>query len=426
MFRRLAFAIFTAAILVAQAPRYTIHDLGPLNNGAVTGINIHGQVTGYDTQSNGRVRSFRTAPNAAINWSSDDLGSLGGTTTRARGINTSGQVVGESTLSTGELRGFRTLANKPIQAATDNIGTLTDGDTRAVAINDIGQVTGASGGHPFLTAPNSPIDPPRDQIDVAPNQLGSSGRYVNNRGHMLGEFMSQIVNYPTAFVYTGRTVAITDVRRAPMIGFVGFTELDQIVFNPSAGTGLMLWQDGKEVRLANCSMPCVPANVNNFLQVVGAGRLSPFLYSDGVMYDLSNLIPQGSGWTLSIAGAAFSGWAINDLGQIAGSGMINNETHAVRLDPVASVPSAIAQTMSVLLSFHLSQVRRNTASLLVENSLASRLQSALASWNAGNPAATRGYLNEFESLVRAQTGQALTKQQSQELIDLAEAAIALT
>jgi hypothetical protein len=63
---------------------------------------------------------------------------------------------------------------------------------------------------------------------------------------------------------------------------------------------------------------------------------------------------------------------------------------------------------------------------MAQQSLESKLQAALASSNAGNGAATRGFLNEFESLVRAQTGQTLSAEQAKQLLDLAEAAIALT
>ena len=46
------------------------------------------------------------------------------------------------------------------------------------------------------------------------------------------------------------------------------------------------------------------------------------------MYDLNNLIPANSGWTLVNASA------INDLGQIVGNGLVNGAGHAFRLDPV--------------------------------------------------------------------------------------------
>ena len=46
------------------------------------------------------------------------------------------------------------------------------------------------------------------------------------------------------------------------------------------------------------------------------------------MYDLNNLVPPNSGWTLGAANA------INDLWQIVGNGLVNGAGHAFRLDPV--------------------------------------------------------------------------------------------
>jgi probable HAF family extracellular repeat protein len=46
------------------------------------------------------------------------------------------------------------------------------------------------------------------------------------------------------------------------------------------------------------------------------------------MVDLNSLITPSSGWVLN------GGWAINDVGQIAGYGTIGGETHAFLLTPV--------------------------------------------------------------------------------------------
>lgn len=52
-----------------------------------------------------------------------------------------------------------------------------------------------------------------------------------------------------------------------------------------------------------------------------------FLYSNGLMSDLNNLIDPGSGWTLTGA------YGINDSGQIVGSGLINDQQHAFVMSP---------------------------------------------------------------------------------------------
>jgi hypothetical protein len=63
---------------------------------------------------------------------------------------------------------------------------------------------------------------------------------------------------------------------------------------------------------------------------------------------------------------------------------------------------------------------------MLKATLASKLTAALDSWSQGNPAATRGFLNEFENVVRAHTGTSLSQEQADRLLELAEAAIDMT
>jgi len=75
--------------------------------------------------------------------------------------------------------------------------------------------------------------------------------------------------------------------------------------------------------------------INNNGQVVGQsdtaamGRTHAFLYSEGSLLDLNNLLTSGSGWTLTDARD------INDLGQIVGTGFINGYDHAFLMTPSA-------------------------------------------------------------------------------------------
>ncbi len=55
-----------------------------------------------------------------------------------------------------------------------------------------------------------------------------------------------------------------------------------------------------------------------------------FLWKDGVMVDLNDLIPKGSPWILQSAAG------INASGQIAGQGLINGEVHAFLATPCHS------------------------------------------------------------------------------------------
>lgn len=175
------------------------------------------------------------------------------------GINDSGQVVGSSSTGTTEDHAFRTAANSPINPATDDLGTLGGTSSAAYSISDIGQVVGSSyistngAYHAFLTAANNHIDPVTDDLGT----LGHS------------------------FLYS------------------------------------------------------IAEGINRFGQAVGQsfsiGSLAPgaaVLYSGGMIYDLSNLIPAGSGLRLLAA------HDINDAGQIVGSDSdYSGRNHAFLLTP---------------------------------------------------------------------------------------------
>lgn len=77
--------------------------------------------------------------------------------------------------------------------------------------------------------------------------------------------------------------------------------------------------------------PCCKT-VNNSRQVVGFVldanfNSHAFLWQNGVMKDLNDMIPNDSGWNLQAAES------INDAGQITGYGLINGETHAFLATP---------------------------------------------------------------------------------------------
>ena len=86
--------------------------------------------------------------------------------------------------------------------------------------------------------------------------------------------------------------------------------------------------------------------INNFGDVIGMSNLTgnstqhAFLYTGGTMYDLFTLLLLGSGVTdLTVTPG---GNSINDSGQIAATGTIGGQPHALRLDPVATPEPASA------------------------------------------------------------------------------------
>jgi probable HAF family extracellular repeat protein len=90
--------------------------------------------------------------------------------------------------------------------------------------------------------------------------------------------------------------------------------------------------------------------LNDAGQVVGyfttdstASQTHAFLFSDGVMRDLNDLVPAGSGWTLT------SALGINNAGQIIGQGRYDGQSRAFLLTPVAvPLPRAAYPALATL------------------------------------------------------------------------------
>jgi hypothetical protein len=71
-------------------------------------------------------------------------------------------------------------------------------------------------------------------------------------------------------------------------------------------------------------------------QVVGETDGRAFIYQGGVMTDLNNLIPGGSGWFLK------TGYGINDSGLIVGDGTFNGAHRAFLLTPIVPEPASLS------------------------------------------------------------------------------------
>ena len=140
-------------------------------------------------RNNGTYHAFRTAPNQAINPATDDLGTLGGSSSTANGINNSGQVVGTSNTKMGNYHAFLTAPNQAINPTTDDLGTLGGRFSTATAINNLGQVVGSSGTGAFLYT-NGKLNDLNSL--VAPNSFGGFSSLdiataINDKGQIVGE-----------------------------------------------------------------------------------------------------------------------------------------------------------------------------------------------------------------------------------------------
>jgi filamentous hemagglutinin family protein len=275
----------------------TMTNLGTLPGDSFSyayGINDQGQVVGFSAGSN-PPRAFLYTDGTMTN-----LGTLpGDNLSFAYGINNQGQVVGFS-VGSNPPRAFLYTGG-----TMTNLGTLPgDSSSYAYGINDQGQVVGSSsgnsGGRAFLY-----IGGTMTNLGTLPGDSSSSASAINNQGQVVG--YSSNNSSTSAFLYSDGTM--TSLGTLPGDNF-------------SYAYG-----------------------INNQGQVVGysggnnGGRA--FLYSGGVMLDPNNLIPTGSGWNVSSVSA------INDSGQIAGTGTIGGQSRAFIMSPNPTGGTVGAGTITV-------------------------------------------------------------------------------
>jgi len=330
--------------------KYVVSDLGTLGfHSEATGINSAGQVVGHT----GLGHAFRTAPNAAINPATDDLGTLGGLISQATGINDAGQVVGVSFTADGAYHAFRTAPNASINPPTDDLGTLGGGTSWAYGINASGQVVGTSidaGGdtRAFRTAPGAAISPATDDLGSlvsSPSQAAAYG--INTTGQVVGASYAGRGTHafrtaPNAAINSG-TDDLGTLGGAESIAF-GINASGQVVGRSDISFGLFGSHAFRTARNAAIDpatddlgtlggLSSIAFGINASGQVVGSSQIASgeshaFVYSNGAMQDLNNRLLVDSGWIFQEADG------INDGGQIVGSGLHNGATRAFRATPV--------------------------------------------------------------------------------------------
>jgi probable HAF family extracellular repeat protein len=130
-----------------------------------------------------------------------DLGTPGGSMSRATAINNAGQVVGGGFVESGHERAFLWTA----AAGMKELGHLGGNFSRAAAVNDAGEVVGMSttgpGGsdmHAFLWTPAQGM---RD-LGVLPDGMTSEARDINELGQIVGWSDSPHAPHVFAFVWT--------------------------------------------------------------------------------------------------------------------------------------------------------------------------------------------------------------------------------
>jgi probable HAF family extracellular repeat protein len=284
----------------------SMKDLSPLNSGNTqtvgpTGINNSGQIASGVIAG----ESYSAAIYDSKNGQTTHLGSFGGVTSGglngvATSVNNSGKAVGYSYLDSLNRHAFLYSG-----------GPLTDmgsfgGYSSATCINDGGDIVGFSSTTVTGSA-NAFLYRNGALTNISP--FGSSESYargINNGGEVVGQFLISDKSAFHAFLY--RKGAVTDIH------------------------GLGTNSDAVAINNAGAIVGHVQVKVGTALDpVTGQPRdvfdQHAFVYVEGVMADLNNLIQSAPNWVLKWA------FSINNRGQIVGYGELNGKNRAYLLTP---------------------------------------------------------------------------------------------
>ena len=290
-------------------------------------INASGQVVGDADRTDGVRRAFRADPGQPM----ADLGTLAteGTvlnnSSGARNISDSGIVVGmarvPNNICLSNTRAFRTAPGAAINPATDDLGTLVPPtiscpsirSSIAWGVNSAGTVVGNSATtflagiptHAFRFVATGPIED-LSVLELGPN---SSAFAINNRGEAVGE--SQVDGNR----FSGTTRAFLKV------GANALLDLGDLGGGWASAAAINTPLAGGSSQVVGRSGTAAPAS-HGFVWTGNAGG--------GTMVDLNTRIAAGSSWEITFARA------INGRGQIVADALKDDVRfvyHAVRLDP---------------------------------------------------------------------------------------------
>ena len=322
---------------VATAQSYTVTDLGIIAGDSYSvgsAINASGQVVG----------GAGSATSRGFFWStSQGLLALpplpGGLFSVAAGINSGSVVTGTSTTSHGNDHAVLWISGK-----IRDLGALPGGSvSTANAINDAAQVAGGSDSagtdtHAILWSKATGM---QDLGTILPSGGYSVAEGLNRFGEVVGQCTVGSGGQTHAFVWT-KAHGIKDLGTLSG-GANSFAyhvnDLGQIVGFSDFGASYshaVLWTPAGKIQDLGTLTNATDSNaygINNSGQVVGYAVFPNSAYHGFVwtktagMQDLNALIPGNSGWTIEFA------FAINDNGQITGTGSINGQEHAFLLTP---------------------------------------------------------------------------------------------
>lgn len=275
-------------------------NIGPLGNDSndtwAYGINVFGVIGGYGETQDFHDRAYRWQ-----NGRMTELDTLG-STTRAYAINIFGDIVGFSTPDGSSA----SHAVMWIDEEITDLGVLVPGhSTYARGINDCREVVGWGYGEPSGVRGFHWQDGIMFELPTLGGE-DSSASGISDSGWIVGSAnTSSEQRHPVVWLFEAApAITIIDLGLPEEFDF-GF---GRAVNNIGVVVG-MYWE-------------ILPGRKNY--------NICPFVWEDGRMQLLDELIPPDSGWDLDFA------MAVNDAGQIVGAGIApNGELHGFLLTPIS-------------------------------------------------------------------------------------------
>jgi len=318
-------------VIAARAPQFVIRELTLPGAQATEGfkINNHGEVIGtsYGVDF---MRPFLYSHGMFTELNVGQYGS-------AVNINDRGQIIGYANgpiyiyfYDDGELTDLRAAAGQPIS-------TVRSLNNRGAIVGYVIQSDGPAGFENYARAFVFASGEFR-LLPALPGGFYSDAIDINNRDQIAGQ--SSLLTTNGAVV--GHAV-IWDSRGIRDLGTLPgtTTSVCTSINDRGQATGYsdshgFIYIGGQMRSLGNLpghfyNMPLV---INNFGHIVGQSADSSFderrafLYANGAIHDLNDLIPRGSGWLL------FEANGINDRGEIVGTGIHRERRRAFLLKPI--------------------------------------------------------------------------------------------